>query len=301
MNSLESMARIFRKMLLSGVLYFAAVRISCFAQQTPPPPASPSSETEARREEIQKVEEALPKIADHGAALFFLARRYAQIGDLDKALLLLRECIALDEGFDPSETIQLEALHSNPEFKTLVEGVRRRYPPVHRARVAFKVSQMDLFPEGLAVDASRRVFYMGSGLYKKIVQITEGGEVSDFVKPDLYGLPELNGIKVDLKDHGLWAASADDHSSELLHFDAHGKLLGRFAPPGIGRHALNDLVLHHSRDIYITDLLGHQVLRFDRVQRSFAPLTLNRPLLYPNGIALSDDGNLLYIARTFLG
>jgi hypothetical protein len=66
--------------------------------------------------------------------------------------------------------------------------------------------------------------------------ITEAGEVSDFVKPDLYGLPGLGGIKVDPADHGLWAASDKDRDSELLHFDARGKLLERYPPPGAGPH-----------------------------------------------------------------
>jgi hypothetical protein len=34
---------------------------------------------------------------DRGAALFLLARRYAHLGELQKALALLKECIALDE------------------------------------------------------------------------------------------------------------------------------------------------------------------------------------------------------------
>ncbi len=63
-----------------------------------------------------------------------------------------------------------------------------------------------------------------------------------------------------------------------------------------GRHALNDLVLHGSREIYVTDTWANQVYRFDREKRSFKQLSFHRPLLYPNGIALSDDGKLLYVA-----
>jgi hypothetical protein len=48
-------------------------------------------------------------------------------------------------------------LQPYPEFGELVEQVRRRYPPVHRARVAFTVPEKDLFHEGLAVDSDRRI------------------------------------------------------------------------------------------------------------------------------------------------
>jgi hypothetical protein len=75
-----------------------------------------------------------------------------------------------------------------------------------------------------------------------------------------------------------------------------GKLVEHFPAPGSGRHALNDLVLHGPDEIYITDTLANEVYRFDRGKRTFAPLSLHRPMLYPNGIALSGNGKLLYIA-----
>jgi hypothetical protein len=285
----------FRIMLLFSALSAALIPQISFAEQTSSPPNSVSPETAMRHAEIQAVEKSLPKIADHGAALFFLAKRYAQIGDLDKGLALLKECIALDQGFDPSEAPQFEALRSDPEFQALVERVHQRYAPVDRARVAFTISETDLFPEGLALDVDRNVFYMGSAK-QKIVRITEAGKVSEFVEPGAYRFPELNGIKVDSKDQGLWVASADENSSELLHFDPRGKLLEHFPPPGGGRHALNDLVLHGPREIYVTDTLAHQVYCFDREQHRFTPVLFHRPLLYPNGIALSDNGKLLYVA-----
>jgi hypothetical protein len=286
---------IFRRTLLAWVIPLGVAALNGFSQQTPAPPNLPFPDTAMRRVEIQKVEESLPKIADRGAALFFLSRRYAQIGELDKALSLLKECINLDQGFDPSELPQFQPLRSNPDFQAIVEEVRHRYPPVHKACVAFSVSETNLFPEGLGVDRDHGVFYLGS-VKQKIVRITEDGKASDFVTPGTYRFPELNGIKVDPKDRGLWVASADDHNSELLHFDSQGKLLEHFPPPGGGRHALNDLVLHASHAIYVTDTWAHQVYVFDREKRTFTSVFCHRPLLYPNGIALSDDDKALYVA-----
>jgi hypothetical protein len=277
------------------MLFCAAAQLSGSMSQTPTPENPASQQTATRREEIQKVEESVSKIADRGAASFFLARRYAQIGDLDKALSLLKECVAGDQGFDPSEMPQFESLRSNPDFQALVAKVRRDYPPIHQARVAFTIFQNDLFPEGLAADPEKHVFYMGS-VKQKIIRIREDGEVSDFVKPDGYRFPELNGIKVERKDHGLWVASADEHNSELLHFDSHGELLQHFPPPGAGQRTLNDLVLCNSDEVYLTDTSANKVYRFDRWKRTFTPMSFHRPLLYPNGIALSDDGKWLYVA-----
>jgi hypothetical protein len=261
-------------------------------------PAPALSDEVRVRSEIRAVEDLLPHSPDRGGALYFLARRYAQLGQLQKALALLKECISKNEGFDPGDAPAFEPLKADPEFRTLVELVRRRYPPVYQARVAFTIPETDLFPEGLAVDLDKHVFYMGSMHRRKIVQITQTGEVSDFVKPGLYDLMPIGGIKADPADHGLWAATdpGDKNRSELLHFDSLGRLLERFFAPGAGRHDLNDLVLRNSQEVYITDTDANHVYRFDRQSHHFSTLTFPRPLFYPNGITLSDDGNLLYVA-----
>jgi tetratricopeptide (TPR) repeat protein len=105
------------------------------------------------RDEIKSVEGLLPRLPDRGAALYLLAHHYARLGEQAKALALLKECVALDEGFNPAKAKAFALLKSDGEFRALVERVRRRYPPDHRVHVAFTVAQNDLFPEGLAVDA----------------------------------------------------------------------------------------------------------------------------------------------------
>ena len=118
---------------------------------TPSPTAAQRSAS--LRSEIKVVEAlvaASPEragLADRGAALYLLAHHYAHVGDRAKALALLKECVALGEGFDPSEARAFAPLKNNPEFRELVEQVRRSFPPVHRAQVAFTVAQKDLFPE----------------------------------------------------------------------------------------------------------------------------------------------------------
>src|SRR5215471_21698522 len=131
---------------------------------SPPPAASMTGpEGSARlRAEIKVVKGLLPQLADRGAALYLLAHHYAHLGDQAKALALLKECVALDEGFDPSEARAFAPLESEAEFRQLAERVRRSFPPVHRARVEFTLTQSDLFPEVLGVDAAKRVFLMGS-------------------------------------------------------------------------------------------------------------------------------------------
>jgi sugar lactone lactonase YvrE len=292
------------QLILGGAMVFAAYGLQVAApaptvapQQPQAAVASPAA-SQRLRDEIKAVEGLLPRLADRGAALYLLAHHYARLGEPAKALALLKECIALDEGFNPGDKKAFASLKNEPEFHDLLERVRRGYPPVHRARIAFTLAQNDLFPEGLVVDASTRVFYMGSMHHNKIVRITETGEVSDFVKEGLYDLMPVGGVHVDPVDHSVWCATdpGEKNRSEIVHFDAQGKLLERYTAPGTGPHDLNDLVLRAQAEIYVTDTEGNKVFRFDRAARRFAVVNLGRPVFYPNGITLSDDCNVLYVA-----
>ena len=271
----------------------------CSSQQDAAPPAIAPAVSERLRKEIDSIQALLPGLADRGAALFLLADHYARLGEQAKALSLLKECVGLDAGFepDPAQTASLRPLEANAEFRGLLEQARRRYPPVHKAHVAFTVPQKDLFPEGLAVDASSGLFYMGSEHRKKIVKFTLHGGVSDFVKQDLYDLSPIGGVHVDPADHSVWATTdaGVKHRPELLHFDAQGKLLERYVEPGSMPHDLNDSVLRGTREIFATDTEGNHVYRFDQAAHTFTNMKLHRPVFEPNGITLSRDGNLLFI------
>lgn len=281
----------------SHLLSSAAHPEKAVPQKTSVPVAAPG-DAQRLRYEINAVEGMLPQLVDRGAALYLLAHHYARLGDREKALALLQECVALDEGFDPEDAKAFVELKSDPRFHDLIERVRRRYPPVRRAHIAFTVTQNDLFPEGLAVDTSKRVFYMGSMHHNKIVTVTDAGGVTDFVEEGLYDLMPVGGVHVDPTDHNVWCATdpGNKNRSEIVRFDAHGKLLERYTAPGAGPHDLNDLVLRSKSEIYVTDTDGNSVYRFDRESRRFAAMKLGRPVFYPNGITLSDDANMLYVA-----
>src|SRR5580698_6064642 len=118
-------------------------------------PAEPTDAQEIR-EQIAAVEKLQRTLPDRGAALYFLAAAKEHLHETREALALLKECIALQEGFDPSgEPAFLE-------LKTLIEGVHRDFPVVAQAREAVRTTEKDLIPEGLAYDVQRNVFYLSS-------------------------------------------------------------------------------------------------------------------------------------------
>jgi sugar lactone lactonase YvrE len=259
-------------------------------------PAEPT-DTQEVRAQIAAVEKLRATLPDRGAALYYLAVSKQHLRETREALALLKECLALHEGFDPSGEPTFLELKSSKEFTTMIDGVHQDYPVVAQAREAFRTTEKDLVPEGLAYDAKRNLFYLSSLNRRKIVRISRDG-ITDFVPPDRFGLLPVLGIRMDPNDDTVWADSFTDSTSltELLHFDATGKLLGRFKPQGSAKHGFNDLVVGKSGEVITTDSLANTVFRFDPSTRTFTTLPLHRALFYPNGIALSSDDHTLYVA-----
>jgi len=258
--------------------------------------AEPADAAEVR-EQIATVEKLQPIVPDRGAVLYFLSTARQHLGETREALSLLKECLALREGFDPSGDPAFLGLKGSKEFDDLVEKVHRDFPPVAAARFAFVTEEKDLIPEGLAYDGKKNLYYLSSLNRRKIVKIDSEGRVSDFVPGDRYGLLPVLGIRLDPADGTVWADSFEDAGrAELLHFDSAGKLLGRYSPKDNTKHGFNDLVVRKNGEVISTDSLNNQLLRFDSRSQSFAPLATYRTLFYPNGIALADDDKTVYVA-----
>ena len=259
-------------------------------------PAEPTDAQEIR-EQIAAVQKLQPTLPDRGAALYFLAAAKQHLRETREALAFLKECVALQEGFDPSGEPAFLELRGSKEFTTLTDSVRRDFPVIAKAHEAFRTIEKNLVPEGLAYDARRNVFYLSSLNRRKIVEIGRDGNVSDFVPADRFGLLPVLGIRLNPNDGTVWADSfTDSGRTELLHFDAAGKLLGRFKPEDSAKHGFNDLVIRKNGEVITTDSPANKVFRFDPAAKTFKTLPVHRTLFYPNGITLSEDDRRLYVA-----
>jgi hypothetical protein len=270
---------------------------ACAQEEAKGAPAEPDNAGELRAR-IASVEQLMSKLPDRGAALFFLAVRKQRLGATREAIELLKECVALQEGFDPSGEPAFSGLRGTKEFDALVERVHRDFPVVAQAHQAFITQEKDLVPEGLAYDSAQNLFYLSSLNRRKIIQIDAESRTSDFVPGDQYHLLPILGIRLDPNDGSVWANSFDENrgTAELLHFDVPGKLLGRFSTPFPGPHQFNDLVVRKNGELMLTDTFSNQVYRFSPASKTFTPLGVHRTLFYPNGIALTDDDRTLYVA-----
>jgi len=262
-------------------------------------PAEPDDAGEVRAQ-IAAVEKLLPAYVDRAAAFYFLAAAKMHLGETREALDSLKQCMALEEGFDPSGGPEFAALRSEHAFTEMVDRAKTRFPVIAQARKALVTEDKDLVPEGLAWDPKREVFYLGSLHRRKIVQINLESRVSDFLQSQQEPFLPILGIRLDPSDGTIWANTWEEKPSasrsEILHIDGNGRVLGRFAPEGSAQHGFNDLVVRRAGDIFITDSLANQAVRLDPVRKTFSPLQFHRKLYYPNGIALADDDRTLYIA-----
>lgn len=262
-------------------------------------PAEPDDAAEVR-EQIATVEKLMPALPDRGAALYFLAVSKQHLHETREALALLKDCIGLQEGFDPSGDPEFRGLKGERDFDSLVERAHKDFPAVAQAHQSFVTEEKDLIPEGLAYDEKQNVFYMGSLYRRKIVKITMESRVSDFAPTERYRVLPVLGIRLDPSDGTVWAATTnfakDGGGTVLIHIDAQGNLLGRYAPKGPEKHGFNDLVVRKNGEVYTTSTSTHLVFRWNPKSQSFDTLPVNRALMHPNGIALADDDRSLFVA-----
>jgi len=252
--------------------------------------------------QLAMAQDLLGKTPDRASVLYFIATVHAQLHEPHEALVNLKECIAAKEGFDPVGDPAFAALRMSSDFQQLTEQVHKGFPQVSHAQIAFATAEKDLIPEGLAYDSGRDLFYLGSLHLKKIVRIPRQAPANstDFVPGNRYRLLPILGIRMDPGDNTIWAASwIENGRTELYHFDEGGTLLGRFSLNETNKHGFNDLVVLRDSTVFVTDTIGNQVFRFDPKTKTFQVLVFLRQPFMPNGIALADNEQFLYVADQF--
>jgi len=264
--------------------------------------AQDSAEEAEQKRQMELAQSLLGKTPDRAAILYFLAEQHALLQEPHEAIVNLKESLDLREGFDPAGDPIFSGLKSSPDFQKLVEQAHHDFPEVSHAKLAFVTKEKDLIPEGLAYDPTQDRLLLSSLHLKKIVGIPlqPSGQIKDFVPNDRYNLLPVLGIRFDPSDATIWAASwIENGKTELLHFAKDGSLLGRYSPQETGKHGFNDLIALRNGTLFITDTPGNQIYRFDTKSKAFQVIPASRPLLMPNGITVSENGEEIYFADQF--
>jgi sugar lactone lactonase YvrE len=185
--------------------------------------------------------------------------------------------------------------------------------PLARAQspVAFRITDREFVPEGIAHDPRTKTFYVGSTYLRKIVSVDGQGRVRDFAASGQDGLRGVLGLRVDAARRALWAVSSDVGlsmpikgnprdclgCSEVFKYDLRtGRLIRKYSLSNKpAPHFLNDLTLNADGDAFITDTIAGAVYRIARGGDELGLFASLGPQSYPNGIDLSPDGRKLFV------
>jgi hypothetical protein len=282
--------------LLSAV-FLAGLRVWAAAQTPTALPASAASR-------IARLESLLSTSPDNGSVMYRLAIACAENGERDRAVAWLEKATALGSDFDLAKDPGLASLRSLAAFRQL-EASARRQTPAHTSRIAFRIAEPDLIPEGIAWDPVTKSFYVGSLYKRKIVRLGPDGAVHDFVASGRDGLWTVLGMKVDSERRILWVNSAADNregeaagSSGLFAFDLpSGRLLEKHILDGrTQKHLFNDLVVTSGGEVFLTDSESGAIYRHASRDRALDAFLPPGSFSYPNGIALDVARRRLYVA-----
>jgi len=253
-------------------------------------------------------EKAVELLPGRITAQYNLACAYSLNGNIDDTFAALQNM--MDKGYAVSvETdADFDSIRRDERYPALLEKLRVARTPVNRSTLAFVIPEVDLIPEGLAYDSGEDCFYIGSLYKSKIVKITRDGEVSDFAKTRQDGLVSIVGMKADAEGRFLWASSSYGYKKdnipveelgtcEMVKYNMEGgKLADRYSLPKEENHFFNDVVLNSDKDAFVTDSHVPAVYIISHVENEVKEFVKLEPGLYPNGIAISDNENFLYVA-----
>ncbi len=249
--------------------------------------------------------EVLKVIPNQPRIIYLAARLNEQLGNSSIALKHLKKVAKLgytsQVRFPKFQSMNndpvFSALRKKKEFKEIIQLMNIADKPIHKSQIAFSIKDKSVIPEGITYDPVDKMFYLGS--FTKIVKVDQGGKNIDFTKTGKQdGLSWVNGIHIDPVRRTLWACSNDEEKFKIEIFKynlSSGKLIKKYSlVPDGARHMFNDLVIHPNGDVYISDSWGgiymipHSSDKLEEFMRF--------PIISANGITLSDDNRILYVA-----
>jgi hypothetical protein len=162
------------------------------------------------------------------------------------------------------------------------------------------IQEKNIIPEGIAYQARAKKMFISSVHLQKIVQIDSVGQASDFIHSQEYGFGEGVGLIVDNKTGELWACSHKGDTAMVFRFRiSPKKLLYVYKLFDGRRHFFNDLLIHDTGKVYITDTEGNSIYEINSRNHHLHLFFTSEQLGYPNGI--TSFGHKLFIASFLHG
>ncbi len=238
------------------------------------------------------------------AVIYTFARARSALGDLPGTLSWLAqlEASGFDDAIDPQD---FKLSLRRPEVREIARRLAERARVVTPSQVVLTVDMPELMPEGHAHDARRDRFLLSSGHHRKVVAVDRQGRSSDLTRSGQDGLLAVLGMKVDPRRDWLWVASThapfmvdprpEEQGHSALHaFDLATGETRAAIPYARTPSLLNDLDIAADGSVYATDSHAGAVVvvRDGHLEDLLPPGSFEGP----NGLALTPDGQSLYVA-----
>lgn len=289
---------------MNRLLVTIAILFVACTTSAPPPPAAPKPD-DPLHAAIRQLEDAWTAQPERTPLAYVLASYYERAGQPEQVVRTLER---LERAGWTYGIGQFDFKTDTPAFRAVRERLDAREPKVSKATVAFTVTgHRDLIPEGIAHDPIDDVFYLSSLRHAKVLRVTREGRATEFVTAGQDGIRATLGMHVDPQRRLLWVASGitpelrgytpEQAGPSALHaYDlGHGRLVKKITIGTKDKPSmLNDVTLLADGSLYVTDTVANRVLRLAPGAEAFEVFA--EDFRYPNGIAVSDDQQWLYVA-----
>ena len=234
--------------------------------------------------------------------LYKLAECYCQVDSIDKSLNILQELAIKGLPYDISTNTKLDKLTTQKQYQNLLKKFATNGRSVQSSENAFTLNDARLIPEGIAATADGNRFFVGSLAQHKIVEYDRHAGQKDLIPSDQNGIWMVLGMKISADGKSIWVCSASEKDpfngySGIFGFDiTTGAPINKYILDNkTTTHLFNDLVIAADNNIYFTDSKDGKVFKLDRKAGLVTPL-VKHEFIYPNGIALDEKRNSLYVA-----
>ena len=242
----------------------------------------------------------------HPILLYRAARFEAKLGRADAAIDHLERLAAVGGTGELESDPFFDGVRDHDGYQAVAERLAMNAEPHPPAEVVVTFDDAELWPEGIATDATTGDIYVGSFRQNKVVRVSPDGRVTDFGTTAADGLQAVVGIWVDSQRGELWAATGDQAApgaplepGEVVRYSTEtGELVSRYPGPRDDQpQLLNDVTVGPDGTAYITESLGGRIFQITSESQALELYQSHPHLAFINGIAISDDGSTLYFAH----
>ena len=268
-----------------------------FAQQ-------PDDSSAAARASLERVQTLRKERPGDGVLVFYEALLRIGLGEREPAFALLRSLKGRKLGLVPAPDTGFEPVWNDPQFQAIRKELADEEPATPVSRVAFRLKDPKLIPEGIAYDSVGKRFFIGSIAQRRIIVTNSQGEARDFSSPNDKLDPVL-GLTVDSVRGALYAVSTNgfeesakkERHNVVVRYDLKtGRLTDRFSAAEAAQ--LNDLAVALDGTLYVTDSEAGTLFRKKPEERTLTRFGEAGALRGANGIALGGDGTLYVTLST---